>query len=91
MVRKKVKVRTLESLVEKLNFISKAVRDGRAFNRRFYDAMVGISNPDFYVRLNSAVKQDVKMWLSFFVDFDGTVYFSQREWTSCRVLQLCYR
>lgn len=54
MVREKVKVRTLESLVGKLNFLSKAVRGGRAFNRRFYDAMIGISNPDFYIRLNSA-------------------------------------
>lgn len=88
IVRKKVKVRTLESLVGKLNFFSKAVRGGRAFNRRFYDAMIGISNPDFYIRLNSAVKQDMTMWLRFLVDFNGKAYFPQREWTSSRVLQL---
>lgn len=50
--------------------------------------MIGISNPDFYIRLNSAVKQDMTMWLRFLVDFNGKAYFPQREWTSSRVLQL---
>ena len=46
-------------------FFSKAVRGSRAFNRRFYDAMIGVANPHYKVRVSSAVKEDMQMWLQF--------------------------
>lgn len=64
--RKKVKRKELESLVGKLNFFSKAVRGSRAFNRRFYDALIGVANPNFKIRISKAVREDILMWLSYF-------------------------
>ena len=63
--KKKVKKRELKSLVGKLNFFSKAVRGSRALNRRFYDAMIGVANPHYKLRVSSAVKEDMQMWLQF--------------------------
>ena len=39
--RKKVKLSVLQSLVGSLNFFTRVIISGRAFNRRFYDAMMG--------------------------------------------------
>ena len=61
----KKKKRELESLVGKLIFFSKAVRGSRAFNRRFYDAMIVVANPHYKVRVSSAVREDMHMWLQF--------------------------
>ena len=86
--KKKVKKREFESLVGELIFFSKAVRGSWAFNRRFYDAIIGVANPLYKVRVSSAVKEDMHMWLQFLDKFNGITYFPQREWVNSRVLQL---
>lgn len=86
--RKKVKRKELESLVGKLNFFSKAVRGSRAFNRRFYDALIGVANPNFKIRISKAVREDMLMWLGFLDNFNGVTFFPQQEWVNSRVLQL---
>lgn len=86
--RKKVKRKELEILVGKLNFCSKAVRGSRAFQRRFYDVLVGMANPNSKIKMSKAVKKDMLMWLGFFPNFNGTTFFPQQEWINSRVLQL---
>ena len=61
----KITLKDLQSLVGSLNFFSKAVRSARAFNRRFYDLTVKAKKPHHFIKLNSEVKEDMKVWLSF--------------------------
>ena len=89
--RKNVKKRELESLVGKLIFFSKAVRGSRAFNRRFYDAMILVAIPHYKVRVSSAVREDMHMWLQFLDKFNGITYFPQQEWVHSTFPTVVYR
>lgn len=84
----KVKLKELESLVGKLNFFSKAIRGSRAFNRRFYDSMMGLSRPNSHIRLTRALKEDMLLWLHFLDNFNGVAYFPHSEWVNSRAIQL---
>ena len=86
--RPKTKLKALQSLVGKLNFFSKAIRGGRAFNRRFYDAMMGAEKPNHYIRITRPMKEDLSLWLQFLQSFNGVSYFPEREWSSSEVLSL---
>jgi hypothetical protein len=79
----KITLKDLQSLVGSLNFflLSKAVRSARAFNRRFYDLTVKAKKPHHFIKLNSEVKEDMKVWLSFLESFNGKAYFPESEWS----------
>lgn len=88
MERSKVKLKEMESLVGKLNFFSKAIRGSRAFNRRFYDSMIGISRPNSHIRITRALKEDMLMWVKFLDHFNGVAFFPCSEWVNSRAIQL---
>ena len=67
----------LQSLVGSLNFCARAIPGAVAFNRRFYNASVGISNPRHHVRVSCAMKEDMRMWLIFLECFNGSVSFPE--------------
>lgn len=64
------------------------MRGSRALNRRFYDAMIGVANPHYKVRVSNAVKEEMHMWLQFLDKFNGITYFPQQKWVNSMVLQL---
>jgi len=71
-----------------LAFFSKAVRSSRAFLRRFYDAMSGISRAHHRLRISSGIRQDLTMWLSFLLNFNGVTYIPPSAWSDSDALQL---
>lgn len=86
--QKKITLKNLQSLVGSLNFFCKAVRGGRAFNRRFYDLTVKASMPHHKIRLNEEVKDDMRVWIDFLQSYNGKTYFPEAEWCTSDVLNL---
>lgn len=86
--KRKIKLSELQSLVGKLNFFSKAIPGSRAFNRRFYNAMIGTSKPNHHIRISGSMRQDIKTWIEFLDSFNGVVYFPDSEWSTSDTLKL---
>ena len=84
----KTTLKELQSLVGKLNFFGKAIRGSRAFNRRFYNAMIGVSKPWHHIRISKGMREDILMWLNFLQSFNGVAYFPESEWMSSDILKL---
>ena len=69
--KKSVKVKTIESICGLPNFLTKAIRLGRAFIRRLYNAIQG--KPHFHhVPVTKELKADLGMWIIFLQDFKFT-------------------
>ena len=85
--RKKITLIELQSLVGSLNFCARAILGSVAFNRCFYDASVGISNPRHHLRVAGAMKEDMDIWLMFLECFNGSVYFPESQWLDNDQLQ----
>ena len=75
--RKKITLKELQSLSGSLNFCARAIPAAVAFSRRFYDASIGMVNLNHHLRLSSAMKEDMHMWLMFLECFNGSVFFSR--------------
>lgn len=86
--KKKILLSALQAIVGKLNFFGKAIPGSRAFNRRFYNAMINLDKPYYHIRINRSMKEDMRTWLSFLQEFNGVVYFPERQWTTTDTLQL---
>lgn len=85
---KKVRLIQLQSVVGLLNFICRAIPAGRAFNRRFYDAMSKVKKPHHYIRVNAGLVEDARVWLIFLESFNGTCTFSDLNWSDDSSLEL---
>lgn len=86
--KKKMTLKELQSLVGSLNFCSRAIPCASAFNRRFYDATVGLTNPRHHLRISASMKEDMSMWVMFLDCFNGAVYFPESQWLESEQLQL---
>lgn len=86
--RKKVTLQELQSLIGLLNFATQCVVPGRTFLRRLYDLTIGVSCPNFYVRLNRGARADLSMWDSFMQSFNGRCMFLNDNWISSESLKL---
>lgn len=86
--RKKTTLVDLQSLTGLLNFCSRAIPSARAFVRRFYDAMQGLSRPNHHVRVSIEMKEDIKMLLIFLDHFNGTYIFDDLNWIDSDDLKL---
>ena len=42
--------------------------------------MCGINRPSHYIRVSSGMKADIKIWLSFLENFNGTCSFGKNIW-----------
>jgi hypothetical protein len=54
----------------------------------FYDLTVKAKKPHHFIKLNSEVKEDMKVWLSFLESFNGKAYFPESEWSDNEILEL---
>lgn len=86
--QKKVTLKELQSLVGLLNFCAKALPSARAFNRRFCDAMSGVDNKHYFIRVTIDLKEDIIMWIKFLEEFNGTCRFDKNIWLSNKQLNL---
>ena len=83
---KRVKLRSLQSVLGRLNFTLSVVIPGRAFLRRLYNLTMGIKKPYHYVRLTATAKADLRLWLSFLENFNGRSFFhSKTLLSSCKL------
>jgi hypothetical protein len=76
----KITLKELQSLVGSLSFICRAVTPGRAFLRRLIDLQCGIKQSWYKIRLSVGAKADLRMWVVFLNDFNGSTIFSDRVW-----------
>lgn len=86
--KKSVMLKDLQSLVGSLNFCARAIPSVRAFNRRFCDALCGLSNPRHHIRVSWGMKEDMRVWLRFLKDFNGTLSFGINKWFTNQELDL---
>ena len=69
--QEKITLRDLKSLIGKLQFATCVILPGRAFLRRMYDLTMGIKKPHYFIRLTKDVKQDILLWHSFLIEYNG--------------------
>ena len=86
--RKKASLREVQSLVGSLQFSCRVISPGRTFCRRLINLTLGKSNPNHLIRLNSKARKDIKAWLEFLENINGTMSFLPVVWTSSDVLHL---
>ena len=72
--RGKVMVRLLQQITGTLNFFCCAIPSGRPFIGRMYKAIASVAsegkkvNPNFKVRLNKGIQEDLTMWVKFLTE-----------------------
>ena len=84
----KTTVEKIQVITGLLNYCSKIVPAGRAFLRRLYDLTSGATHQSYHVRVTSAVKSDLKVWLSFLNDFNCRVIINRDVWCQENVLHV---
>lgn len=82
--RNKVTLRELQLL----NFACSMVLPGHAFLRRLIDLTIGIACPQHFIRLTRAVKSDMRTWLAFLSNFNGSSFFLNQNWITNPSLHL---
>ncbi|MEW8547777.1 MAG: reverse transcriptase domain-containing protein, partial [Candidatus Thiodiazotropha sp.] len=70
LARKRIKLKEMQSLTGSLAFCAKAMPSARAFIRRMYASMSGVSKPYHHIRLSKGIKEDLKMWQQFLSKFN---------------------
>ena len=86
--RKKCTLQQMQSLIGSLNFACRAVVPGRPFCRRLINAICGLTKPHHHLNITVSMKEDLKLWLKFFEDFNGISVFHDRYWVSNEDVQL---
>ena len=86
--RKKCTLRQMQSLIGSLNFACRAVVPGRPFCRRLINAICGLTKPNHHLHVTLSMKEDLRLWLRFFDDFNGISVFHDRYWVSNEDVQL---
>ena len=85
---KKVRLSVFQSLVGLLNFFTKAIPSGRAFNCELYRAMSQAKKPHHFIRISIQIRENLKVWLLFLQKFNGVSVFSDLDWVSDHDLHL---
>ena len=81
MKMKKTLVQNLQSLAEKLNFIMKAVLQGRAFSARIYWSFKGMK-PSWHTSVTRELKKDLQMWITFLQNYGGYTQIPRQQPTT---------
>ena len=86
--RKTVKLRELQSLTGLLNFACTIILPGRAFLRRLYDLMIGITKSYYHIKLTKEVKDDLRTWQQFLGHYNGKSMFLETIWLTSEHIEL---
>ena len=76
------------SIIGLLNFACSVIIPGRAFLRRLINLIIGIKRPYHFIRLNTEVKKDLRIWQTFLDSFNGKSFFLEERWSSS--YSLCF-
>lgn len=79
---KKVTLRQLQSLIGLLNFACQVIMPGRAFCRRLIDATCKVDKPHHKIRVSHAMREDIKVWISFLSKYNGVTVMLDSLWSS---------
>lgn len=89
-------VKDLESLLGLLQFVTKVIRPGRAYQRRLIDHLTSIKALNtsakypakFEHAIPFAARQDIKWWNQFIVKYNGISLLYEADWTAADKLQI---
>ena len=70
----------LQSLIGKLQFVTKCVRQSRVFLNRMLDTLRAM-NQKSSIKLSESFQKDVKWWDMFMDEFNGVAYFPSMVWS----------
>lgn len=82
---RKTTLHDFQSLLGLLCFSCKIIPMGRIFSRRLYMASRGLKHPGSHVHLVALLREDLCLWDSFLVDFNGHSMW-QSDFVEARVL-----
>ena len=85
---KRISLRRLQSLLGTLNFLSRAIRPGRAFSRRLFDLCKTGRSPVHRIRIPKSARLDAVMWLSFLQEFNGITPILAHQWDGIETLRM---
>ena len=81
-------MRELQSLIGTLNFACKVVTPDRPFLRRLIDLTIGLSEPNYHIRLNREARLDLASLLVFLQSFNGVSVLLNQQWLLSEKLEL---
>lgn len=87
LVAKKLKLKHIQSLIGHLNFATRIIPMGRVFNRRLIYLTMGVSNPNWHIRIPVSVKEDLLVWQQFLSIYNGRTCW-QEEFIENSAIQL---
>ena len=70
----------LQSLIGKLQFITKCVQLSRVFLNRLLESLRSMSSEQKYVYLNKSFKKDLRWWFLFMEEFNGVSFIPPPIW-----------
>lgn len=80
--------RQLLSLIGKLEFVSKVVRNGRSFLRRLIELSKKVKHLHHKIRINQSAMNDLRWWQNYMPHFHGVSILYDTHWSSSDTLKL---
>ena len=80
-LRKSCTKSALQSLLGKLMFVAKCVRQSRVFVSRILDLLRSIKSPTHHVRLTSEFRKDICWWQAFLPRYNGISLIPTTPWS----------
>jgi hypothetical protein len=80
--------RALLSLIGKLSFVARVVRNGRSFLRRFIEAASQTAHLHHYVKLSQDTRADLEWWYQYLDQWNGISIFPDPLWTTAASLEI---
>jgi hypothetical protein len=75
LTRDRCTLKDMQSLVGTLNFACTVVQPGRAFLRRMINLSCKVAEHQEFISISEEAKLEMKIWLSFLENFNGTFMF----------------
>ena len=75
------KVKELQSLIGKLQFVAKCVELGRIYISRMLNLLKGIVNNNTQITLNNAFRKDVNWWITFLPLYNEVSIIPDSHWS----------
>ena len=79
--RKSAKLRDIQSLVGKLNFLATCVRPGRIFMCRLLNWLREVYDQSGFINVPIFVQKDINWWLTFLPSYNGISMMMYEEWS----------
>ena len=83
-------LKDLQSIIGLLNFACSVIIPGRVFLRRLINLTMGIKKPYHFIRVNTEVKKDLRIWQTSLDSFKGKSFFLEKGWSSSYSLFFFY-